>query len=451
MRAALALLVAVAGCGSSPGAPDARIVDAPLATDAAPGSDARVVDARPGTADATPAIDAASAVDAAPSASCQDVRLTYYDVETAGACEVMDVPAALPAIGQQGLTAAVAEPWWGGSRGGARAEACGECWEITTAHATRTVVVTDLCPIEGNPVCAGSFFHFDLAHTAAVPLDYLEAGIVHAQARPVPCPVSGNIFAVIRDANPTFIRFALASPRVPIRQVDVRGGGAGVSATNPWTAMNRDGGAWAAVGDLTRGGTGVQVRITSALGQTLESSVVLALAGPFPRGIDLGVQLDATPAAGPSCPWRVPDPYRDGFGGIDQVRWRYSSWMTVSLDAASASGCRSGTCFATTLGAWGGFTWEYPEDFARAGLSRLVLYARSADAAPIEVKLSGPDGDCAGVTATLGGQYQMVSVDLDAACPGHTRLQRFQVQVMRAAGGSVALDDVTFETVDGSR
>jgi len=434
----LALLAT--GCDPAAASSDAGTADGARAADAA-----RQIDARPGTVpDGTTSPIPDSGVVAA--ATCQPARLTYYDVVGSGACEVMDVPAALPAIARAGLTAAIAEPWYGGSFGGPPAEACGECWEITTAHATRTVVVTDLCPIAGNPVCAGGVFHFDLAHTAAVALDYIMAGIIESEAHRVACPVEGNISAVIRDANPGFIRLALASPRIAIHTVEYRGSGNGVASQNPWTAMNRDGGAWAATGDITRGGTGVALRLTSAQGQTVTSSVTVANQGPFPRAVDLGVQVDDLgPPSGAACSFTVPPPYQDGFGGIDQVRWKYTAFNQGAIDEASTSGCISGTCFAASLSAFGGFNFYYPEDFARAGLTRLVVHARSSDAAPIEIKLSGPAGNCTGVPATLGASFSEIDVDLATVCAAVPRLRAIQVQVTRNSAGSVVLDDVSFE------
>lgn len=380
---------------------------------------------------------------------CEPLRLTYYTVGTAGACEVMDVPAALPRIARDGLTTAVAEPWFGGSLGGAPAEACGECWELTTAHGTRTVVVTDLCPIAGNPICAGDFFHFDVARPVAEALDFIGAGTVEASARRVPCPVEGSAFAVLRDGDPTFLRLAISNIVVGIRRVEMRGAGPGVSSDNPWQELLRDGGAYETPpggASIARGGTGVQLRLTTAQGQTVESSVVIAPAGPFPRAVDLGVQVeDRAPPSGPACGWRVPDPYVDGFGGIESVRWGFTAWSERTIDDASTSGCVSGTCLAADLDAWGGLTLEYPEDFAQAGLTRLTLRARSDDAAPIEVKVGGPAGDCSVVSATLGAAYGTLTVDLAAACPAVPRLRTIQVQVVRGTPGTFTLDEVRLE------
>ena len=96
------------------------------------------------------------------------------------------------------------------------------------------------------------------------------------------------------------------------------------------------------------------------------------------------------------------------------------------------------------LGSYGGFDWYYPEDFDRTSLGSLVLQARSPDAAPVEVKLSGPAGACTAVDATLGAGFAAITVDLASACAGVPRLRNVQVQVMRGSGGTVVVDDVHF-------
>jgi len=380
---------------------------------------------------------------------CGPARLTYYDVVGAGACEVMDVPAALPRIARDGLTAAMAEPWWGGSSGGDPAEACGECWEITTASATRTVVITDLCPIAGNPVCAGDFFHFDVARAAATELGYLTAGIVEADVRRVPCPVDGNIFAIVRDANPYFLRVTFGDARIGIHAVDYRGAGAGVAATNPWTAMHRDSGAWAVTGsggELARGGTGVVLRLTSSQGQVVESTAIVSTTSAPLTAVDLGVQVDdLAPPTGPACTWRVPDPYVDGLGGIERVRWSEGGWGGGTTDVAATADCRAGTCISVAgLDGWGGLQLLYHEQFAWAGLTRLSLWARAPSEVPLQLKVIG-DADCTPVDFMAGPAYSQVTVDLATACAGVSRVQTVQLQLMRATAGSFTVDDVVFE------
>ena len=386
-----------------------------------------------------------------PTTGCAPARLTYYDVTGAGACEVMDVASALPRIARDGFTAAMAEPWYGGSLGGDPAEACGECWEITTADATQTVVITDLCPIAGNPICAGDFFHFDVAHTAAGPLGYEPWGVVEAAVRRVPCPVDGNIFAIVRDSNPWFMRLTLADVRVAIHAVDYRGAGSGVSTTNPWTPMHRDGGAWAVTSSgemLARGGTGIVLRISTAQGQVVESTAEITPGAGALTSVDLGVQVDDMAApTGAACAWRAPDPYVDGLGGIEHVRWQQGGWGGGTIDVARASGCRAGSCIGVTgLDGWGGVQLYYNQPFALAGLSRLALQASAPSDVPLELKLLGEGGaECAAVDFTAGASFARTELDLTAACAGVSAVRTVQVQLMRATSGDFVLDDIVFE------
>lgn len=130
---------------------------------------------------------------------CASVRLTYYTAASGGWCEFDRTLPILPSFVREGMTVAVAEPYNGSSYGGEPGEACGECWEFDTLGGTQVVMVHDLCPIEGNPVCAGSHFHFDLASEVAQKL-YLD-GLNEGRVRRVPCPVSGNIYVQILNWN----------------------------------------------------------------------------------------------------------------------------------------------------------------------------------------------------------------------------------------------------------
>jgi len=54
---------------------------------------------------------------------------------------------------------------------------------------------------------------------------------------------------------------------------------------------------------------------------------VIDLGVPMRTAIDLGVQVDDMAApTGAACAWRPPDPYVDGLGGIDRVRWQQGGW-----------------------------------------------------------------------------------------------------------------------------
>jgi hypothetical protein len=119
---------------------------------------------------------------------CGSVRLTSYEASDSGWCEFSINHAELPEFVRDQMTLAIAEPYNGSSYGGEPGEACGECWEIDTISATQVVMVNNLCPIEGNPLCAGGHFHFDLSQQAGAALG--GGGLDAAVVRRVPCPVS---------------------------------------------------------------------------------------------------------------------------------------------------------------------------------------------------------------------------------------------------------------------
>jgi hypothetical protein len=171
----------------------------------------------------------------APSETCGSVRLTSYNAGDTGWCEFPRNANFLPAFVRNGVTGAIAEPWNGSSYGGAAGESCGECWEIDTINGTEVVMIADLCPIEGNPLCAGRHFHIDLANEAA---EAVGGGANdEGSARRVPCPVSGDVHVRVNNRNPSYLRIAPMNHRIPIRSIDFRGAGDGVAADNPWTPV----------------------------------------------------------------------------------------------------------------------------------------------------------------------------------------------------------------------
>jgi hypothetical protein len=238
----------------------------------------------------------------APDDTCGPVRLTYYDAGVTGWCEYGRALPVLPSFVQAGLTAAIAEPWNGGSYAGEAGEACGECWEIDTLGGTETVMITDLCPIEGNPLCAGSRFHLDLSAEANAALG--ASGLDEGSARRVPCPVEGDMAVQVIDRNDYFLRFAIVNHRIPVRAVEVRGAGAGAPADNPFLEVPRSGGAFQVDGGgmpLARGGAELVFRVTSAQGEVLVSTPIPA-APAIGSTQTLGVQFeDLDPSTGGAC------------------------------------------------------------------------------------------------------------------------------------------------------
>ena len=63
--------------------------------------------------------------------------------DPAGWCEWNRSASFLPVFVRDGLTAAIAEPFNGGSYGGDPGESCGECWEVDTLGGTEVVMIQD--------------------------------------------------------------------------------------------------------------------------------------------------------------------------------------------------------------------------------------------------------------------------------------------------------------------
>jgi len=378
---------------------------------------------------------------------CTSVRLTHYAASARGWCEFDRSLAILPDfVRDRGLTLAIAEPWNGGSYGGEPGEACGECWEIETAWAREIVMVHDLCPIQGNPICAGSHFHFDLSSESAEALG--AAGLDAASARRVPCPVTGNIHISISDWNQWgYMRAAFVNHRIPIRYASVR-----ASPDGTWIPFERSGGAWQVMdGPRPEDGDGVLFRVESAQGQVVEGTRVLAFGEVQPGSArlvhDIGVQLDDQAPETGQCDYLPPgDVYRDGWGGIDQVRWQDNPWGGVRVSETS-DGCHNGSASCLRLdglGDWGGVHLYYWQGFPSETFATLTLWARTTTGT-IEVRVGpGHEGDvCGEQSVTLDTTWAQLSFDLATACATLPILSA----VTLSSGGDpvpVILDDIQF-------
>lgn len=384
-----------------------------------------------------------------PSGSCGSVRLTSYEANGRGWCEMGSGHAFLPRFVRDGMTAAIAEPWNVGE-GDAAGEACGECWEVDTIAGTQTVMVDNLCPIEGNPLCAGGHFHLDLAMPAARAVG--GAALVEGQARRVPCPVEGNVHVLVNDENVRYLRVAFLNHRVPIRSVEFRGAGPGVTGENPWTPLRRSGGAWEVIGGETttdRGGTGVNFRITSTQGQVVESTEVVPSHPPRGSTFDLGVQLDdLEPPEGGSCDFVPPgDVFVDGFGGIPETEWIINPWGDAESGfyGETDDGCFSGSCLEVArLGQWNGFHLYYRQAFPVSTFSRVTFRVRTRSGTTrINVAPSFQGMRCTMTAVEVGPDWTEASIDVTSACAS---LEMLDALTMDNTGSQVALllDDVRF-------
>ncbi|MDY0004401.1 MAG: hypothetical protein RBU30_24075 [Polyangia bacterium] len=378
---------------------------------------------------------------------CASVRLTHYTASAGGWCEFRRDLAVLPASVQSGLTLAIAEPWAGGSYQGAFGEACGECWEISTSWATEVVMVHDLCPIQGNPICAGGHFHFDLASEAAEALQ--GGGLDAASARRVPCPVTGNVHVSISDWNEWgYQRLAFVNHRVPIRSASIR-----ATPDGSFIPFERSGGAWQVLdGPRPGDGDGFAYQIVSAQGQTIESANDLAFQDVTPGGPalvhDLGAQLDDLSPPEGVCEYLPPgDVYKDGWGGIDEVRWQPNPWGDTQV-AETSAGCRNGStsCLRVTrMGNWSGMHLYYWQGFPRTAFSSLSIFART-ESASLELR-SGPSHEgavCGEQLVTVGAEgWTEITFDLAAACSEAPLLSSVTFQ-SGSAPVPLLLDDIQF-------
>jgi len=395
-------------------------------------------------ADADGDTDGDTDTDTPPTDECGSVRLTQYTASAGGYCEFDRTLEVLSADVQAGMTLAIAEPWNGSSYGGDPGEACGECWEIDTINATRVVMVHDLCPIEGNPLCAGGHFHFDLASEAA---EALQGGALdEGSTRRVPCPVEGNIFAQIIDRNEWgYVRLQFVNHRIPIRTAEFR-----AADGDAWFALARSGGAWHAVenGEMfAADGPGGVFRLTSAQGEVLESVNVLDYGTGIGSVFDLGVQLtDQDPPEGGSCEFVPPaDVYVDGWGGIPEVRWEPNPWEGTSIEEID-SNCRAGSCLdVTPFEQWSGFHLYYRQPFPVSTFSSLSLWARAASGeGTIDVAPNGDGGQCAVTSVPVGTDWTQITIDVASVCAGYDTLNTVTVQNTGAAF-ELLLDDVIWE------
>jgi hypothetical protein len=378
-----------------------------------------------------------------PSDSCGSVRLTSYTAAPGGWCEFDRTRPVLPSFVREGLTLAIAEPYNGSSYEGESGESCGECWEIDTLGATHVVMVHDLCPIQGNPLCAGGHFHFDLSTEAGMALD--AGGLDEGQARRVPCPVQGNVHVQINDRNEWgYLRLQFVNHRIPIRSAEYR---AADGAT--WQSVQRSGGAWHVLDDnqtFASGGPGGVFRLTSAQGEVLECPNSLGYDVLSGTTFDLGAQLtDQKPSTGGACVFEPPRTvYGDGYGGIDEVRWMMNPWGSARASEVT-EGCFAGSCIRVDdLGQYNGFHIYYRQAFPSDTFSTLSLRLRALSGGGEIVVAPSADGErCTETRTTVGSEWTDVVVEVPSACTALPSINA--VTVDNPSGPMVLLlDDIRF-------
>ncbi len=377
--------------------------------------------------------------------ACGSVRLTEYWSAERGWCEFSRESSVLPEFVRSGMTFAIAEPYNGSSYQGEPGEACGECWEVDTINGTGIVMAYDLCPIEGNPLCAGGAFHFDLSPEAADVLG--GGGLDAALARRVPCPVTGNIFAELLDRNEWgYVRMAFVNQRIPIRAAEYRA----VDGTE-WLPVSRSGGAFHVLDDGTTfadGSSGGVFRFTSPTGETVEGATVLSSEYAVGQLFDTGVNFEDTSATAPSCVFLPPgNVYDEGWGGIDQVRWAPNPWGSATASEVS-EGCAEGSAscvLVSNLSQWDGFHLYYRQAFPTSTFSTLTLSLRALDGGgELSVAPSNDGEECEATLVEVGSEWQNVTIELTTVCAALSALNAVTVS-NHADSMELLVDEVLYQ------
>ncbi len=352
----------------------------------------------------------------------------------------------LPEFVRQGMTVAIAEPYNGSSYEGDAGEACGECWELDTTFGNEIVMVHDLCPIEGNPICAGSHFHFDVSSEVAAAVDgggWLGEGAV----RRVPCPVTGNIHAYISDRNQWgYLKLAFFNHRFPIRSVEYQPTGG-----DSWLPMERCLARWCEAEDMDTfadGGPGAVFRLTSAAGETVEGTEVLTDGVAAESDFDTGIQFAPVEPPTDSCQFVPPgDVYDEQWGGIEGVRWDSNTWGGTSLSEVG-DGCAEGSasCLRLTGFEGSGLHLTYRHVFPTTTFGQLTLQLRtSSGSGQVDVAPRSEEARCANTTtAEVGPDWTTVTIDVAASCTDTDWVHGLTISQPSAAM-DLMVDEIRFE------
>lgn len=378
------------------------------------------------------------------SPECNSVRLTSYEAQESGWCEFQTNHAFLPEFVRKGLHTAIAEPWNGGSYEGDPGEACGECWEVNTLYGTQVVMVTNLCPIQGNPLCSGGHFHFDLSTQAAAALG--GGGLDEGTARRVPCPVKGDIQLQVNDANEWgYLRMAFMNHLIPIRSVKVR-----AHPVGEWVAAERSGGAWHVLkGPTPADGDGILFQLTSAEGESIESTNPLGFFPAVRSTHALGVQFSERYEDTGSCAFTPPaEVYDEGYGGIEGVEWQPNPWGERTRVSETSTGCFQGSSsciLVEDMGQWEGVHFYYRQSFPVTTFDGLRMQLKALSKSGNITAAASLDGArCQNSQTTIThDEWTEIDIKLSTSCSSLNRLNAVTI-VNTGPSLSFIVDKVEF-------
>lgn len=317
-----------------------------------------------------------------PLSTCKLGRITYYTYPDNGAC---GFGARTGALGPGYLYVAALSPNFYSS-----GSSCGECYEIAGPHSAVRVMVTDLCPDNGeNGVCDNSMDHFDLSEEAFAKLFDTKVGCANITYRRISCDVDGPVKVYVhKESTQYWLSVLVFNHAVGVKSVAIRSYGAA-----DWVQLQRESyNYWTGSGKVT---FPVSARITSIYGSVVTAEITAADKGKSVSA-DAQFPTEELPPVGPTCCGSQNSHgtvYENGgFGGV----WSDTSWNAV-LNLKSTNSPMSGEyCMEVSLEQYGGFQAyaRYPK--SSEYFVGVQFYIRAESACDNCLTVFGPGGSAKG-------------------------------------------------------
>lgn len=381
-----------------------------------------------------------------PMTPCDNGRITFYTYNNNGMC-------GFGAIGGPTLPynyiVAPNEAFYGdGSK-------CGVCYELTGPNGTVIVQVADMCPVQGNSLCAGDIDHFDLGPNSATfgQVANPSWGQTIITKRQVACPVTGNVGVRTKEGVSAYwMALLVFNHRVGVSMVQIKDG------SGVWRNMTRQPYNYWVYSPSGAIVAPFSIQIFSVLNDIVSMSIPsLAAAQVYtssaqfanpPAGYG-GSASGNTPCAAP-----VPSPiiYDDALfkGQSYSVAWQDVSYgVTGSINWGYTVNPKVGAkCMQVTLGGWGAVQLLRTVPFNVTGVFKALSFWGKVDgsASYTKWKVMAEGGGSKQVTLTSTWTQFVLplnSTGLNAPNPFGGNNRKFQFQNNQAtASPTIYMDDI---------